>query len=185
MESKKKQIRYEFFYLINFKILTPIITYKLNNKTQVFYHQSILINNIDFTQYQENEEEDPNEMDKSKNEDEEEEEKLDEDINSQIKTFLYRDDKRNEKEQKKFLEIFKKNTYHNNPDIEKELSYRFKINFESLLMALDSVYLVPYNSETLKICFHYYGINLCYLGKIAERSTIPHIRELCLNLKGL
>ena len=47
-------------------------------------------------------------------------------------------------------------------------------------MALDSLYLVPYNSETLKICFHYYGINLYYLGKIAERSTIPHIRELCL-----
>ena len=78
------------------------------------------------------------------------------------------------------MEIFKKNTYQNNSSIEKEFSDKFGVNFESLLMALDSLYLVLYNSETLKICFHYYGINLCYLGKIAERSTIPHIRELCL-----
>ena len=78
------------------------------------------------------------------------------------------------------MEIFKRNTYQNNSSIEKEFSDKFRVNFESLLMALDSLYLVPYNSETLKICFHYYGINLCYLGKIAERSTIPHIRELCL-----
>ena len=47
-------------------------------------------------------------------------------------------------------------------------------------MALDSLYLVPYNSETLKICFHHYGINLHYLGRVAERTTVPHIREICL-----
>ena len=85
-----------------------------------------------------------------------------------------------ENSKNRFLEIVSKNTYQNNPDIEKALKHRFKINFESLLMALDSLYLIPYNSETLKMCFHYYGINLCYLGRIAERCSIPHIRELCL-----
>ena len=94
------------------------------------------------------------------------------------------DEQENEEElensKNRFLEIVSKNTYQNNPDIEKSLKKRFQINFESLLMALDSLYLIPYNSETLKMCFHYYGINLSYLGKIAERTTIPHIRELCL-----
>ena len=85
-----------------------------------------------------------------------------------------------ENSKNRFLEIVSKNTYQNNPAIEEELCKRFNINFESLLMALDSLYLIPYNSETLKICFHYYGINLCYLGKVAEKTTIPHIRELCL-----
>ena len=82
--------------------------------------------------------------------------------------------------QKRFLDIITKNSFQNNTSLESELNHKFEINFESLLMALDSLYLIPYNSETLKICFHYYGINLHYLGKIAERSTIPHIRELCL-----
>ena len=186
-ESIRKQMRYECFYLMNFDILSPIISHKIGGREKLFYHQKIfinnMINNIDYKKYENFAEEDSSEeMNEESDKDEEEEEELDEGINSQINTFIYRDKRKvkNEKEQKIFLDIFTKNTYQNNPEIEKELSNRFKIQFESLLMALDSLYLVPYNSETLKICFHYYGINLCFLGKIAERSTIPHIRELCL-----
>jgi hypothetical protein len=189
-----KQLDYEFFYLITFDILTPIITHKLENRAKAFYRQEIFINNIDFKSYEDiAEEEYINMMDelseKSNNEEEDEEEEEIDINNEQTKAILYKDEDEQSKEkinklrinsQKRFLEIFTKNTFQNNPAIEEELSDKFKINFESLLMALDSLYLVPYNSETLKICFHYYGINLCYLGKIAERSTIPHIRELCL-----
>ena len=89
-------------------------------------------------------------------------------------------EKEEEKQNSRFLEIISKNTYQNDSEIEAKLSKKFDINFENLLISLDSLYLVPYNSETLKICFHYFGINLGYLGKVAERTTIPHIRELCL-----
>ena len=32
----------------------------------------------------------------------------------------------------------------------------------------------------MKICFHHYGINLHYLGKVAEKTTVPHVREICV-----
>ena len=201
-ESLTKQVDYEFFYLINFDISVPILGHKLDNKNKLFYRQEIFINNIDLKKYEDLLEEEyklnddginlDDENDKFKNESDEDfieeaEEEDENDINNQIKLNNYKEEQDNEKcnssrknSQKRFTEIFKKNTYQNNPSIEEEFSDKFRVNFESLLMALDSLYLIPYNSETLKICFHYYGINLCYLGKIAERSTIPHIRELCL-----
>ena len=118
-----------------------------------------------------NEEEDSE--DKSIGEREKEKENLNNDLQEEI-------EKEEEKQNSRFLEIISKNTYQNASSIEVELSKRFNTNFENLLICLDSLYLVPYNSETLKICFHYFGINLGYLGKVAERTTIPHIRELCL-----
>ena len=85
------------------------------------------------------------------------------------------------KEKEKYLlNIFKNNTYQNNPTVKKELTALFNKKLDTLLLVLDSMYLIPYNSETLKICFHYYGINLHFLGKVAERTRVPHIRELCV-----
>ena len=105
---------------------------------------------------------------------------------SQITIGGYKEDtdnntvsKTKEKEQL-LLNIIRNNTYQNNPSIVDELKPDFQLKLKALLMALDSLYLVPYNSETLKLCFHYYGINLHYLGTVASRTTVPHIRELCL-----
>ena len=101
--------------------------------------------------------------------------------NENIKNDISEENKEEqEKQNSRFLEIISKNTYQNNSSVELDLSNKFKINFENLLISLDSLYLIPYNSETLKMCFHYFGINLCYLGKVAERTTVPHVRELCL-----
>ena len=198
-DSLTKQTKYDFYYLINFDILVPILTKKLNNKNKMFYHQELFINSIDFKEYSkkfeeeikylDNNEEELNEDFKNEEEEENNNEENEEDENNinHNNNFFYKDEQNNEEDnylkinsQKRLLEIISANTFNNSPTVEEKLSIRFKINFESLLMALDSLYLVPYNSETLKICFHYYGINLCYLGKIAERSTIPHIRELCV-----
>ena len=199
-ESLSRQTKYDFFYLIDFDISVPILSNKLSKK-KAFYRQEIFINNIDFKKYLDLAKEDyknneekivevvpndeiQNESEEDNNEENEEDENI---INNEENSNFYKEELNNEEDklsilnsQKRFLEIISKNTFQNDPLIEQDLSEKFKINFESLLMALDSLYLVPYNSETLKICFHYYGINLCYLGKIAERSTIPHIRELCL-----
>ena len=199
-ESLSKQIKCDCFYLINFDISVPIISKKINNKNKIFYHQEIFINNIDFKEYSKflekeykyldniNEDQEVNEDYKNEGEEDNEvEDEEDNNINNNSNVLLYKEENDIEEEnnskknsQDCFIEIIKNNTFQNNPEIEKELSHKFQKNFESLLMALDSLYLVPYNSETLKICFHYYGINLAYLGKIAERSKIPHIRELCL-----
>lgn len=48
------------------------------------------------------------------------------------------------------------------------------------LNSLDSLYYKPDDSETLRECFHNCGVNMYYLGFIAEVSSVPHIRELCL-----
>ena len=201
VQTINNQKNFDFFYLINFDVLVPILSKKINNKNKMFYRQEIFINNINFKKYSEMLEEESKYLEENKDQEDlyeenkiESEEGNNEDddeenanINAQSNIIFYKEEPNNEDEkyarfnsQKIFLEIISKNTFQNNPHIEEELSNKFKINFESLLMALDSLYLVPYNSETLKICFHYYGINLGYLGKIAERSTIPHIRELCL-----
>ena len=214
-ESKRKQSKYEFFYLINFDISVPITNKDIcidNKNGKIFYREEIFINNIDFGKYQKNLEQEYN---WNKNflyyEDEENEEEIEnenslsnyresneelyeeedsEGYNKKLKDSDFEksmqssEEEYNEEElensKNRFLEIVSKNTTQNNPQIEDELIPRFNINFESLLMALDSLYLTPYNSETLKMCFHYYGINLYFLGKIAERSTIPHIRDLCV-----
>ena len=100
--------------------------------------------------------------------------------NFQIKKSKEENDKKNKSPDEIIIDILRKNTFQNNERIRDELKKKFNQNFENLLMALDSLYLIPYNSETLKICFHYYGINLHFLGKIAERTTVPHVRELCV-----
>ena len=203
-ETIKKQSQYEFFYLMNFDISVPILDDKIileneyykNNK--IFYREELFINNINFEKYQENlekeyinenkiitesDEEEEKEVNINESEEELNEEEDSEDINQENELNEIDLDyklEENENSKNRFLEIISKNTFQNNTLIESDLSKLFQAKFQSLLMALDSLYLIPFNSETLKMCFHYFGINLCYLGKIAERSTVPHIRELCL-----
>ena len=97
---------------------------------------------------------------------------------SQKKLYSYR--KKNKTPNELIYKIISDNTEQNNIYIAEDLKQKFDKNFKYLLMALDSLYLIPYNSETLKICFHYYGINLHYLGKVAEETSVPHVREICL-----
>jgi len=197
LDSVTRQMKYDYYYLINFDILIPFENIS-NNKQKLYYRQEIFINNIDFKKYSYLLERDLKELEnklkieeqneeESANDEEDNNEEVEEDENISNSNIKFNNNKEDEEEnftiinsRKRFLEIFTKNSYQNSSSIESELNHKFEINFESLLMALDSLYLVPYNSETLKICFHYYGINMYYLGKIAERSTIPHIRELCL-----
>lgn len=195
-DSVSRQKNYDYYYLISFDILVPISNIS-NNKQKHYYRQEIFINNIDFKKYLYMFEKEYKERENKLNEEEKDEQEYvneSEEINEENEEDenysninIKSSNKDNEEEnisrkssQKRFLDIITKNSFQNNTSLESELNHKFEINFESLLMALDSLYLIPYNSETLKICFHYYGINLHYLGKIAERSTIPHIRELCL-----
>jgi hypothetical protein len=45
---------------------------------------------------------------------------------------------------------------------------------------LDTLHFKPYDSESLTETFHGYGVNMFYLGLVAELTSVPHVRELCL-----
>jgi hypothetical protein len=50
----------------------------------------------------------------------------------------------------------------------------------NFINSLDTFFIKPYDSATLTEAFHSYGINMFYLGHIAELTIVPHIRELCM-----
>jgi len=45
---------------------------------------------------------------------------------------------------------------------------------------LDSLNVIPIDSETLTQTFHSEGLNMRYLGVVAEQSTLYHVKELCV-----
>ena len=173
-DSIKNHINFTFYYLMYFDVMIPKEIIPNTNK-QIFFREEIVFQNIDIDK------EGKNLLNFNENENI---------IDENFSKFRNRSIKEYNEESTKFnnnrnphnltISLIKKNTYQNNKLIQLNSSKTFNIRLTYLLNALDSLYLIPYNSETLKICFHYYGINLHYLGLVAERTKIPHIRELCL-----
>ena len=180
-QTLNKQPEMTFNYLMYFDVLIPQL-----NTEGVFYRQEIAINNIEFEKESGKREKDIN-LDNSSIDTGRKISGINSPKNFRSNILNYEDESSNnfnnnkEKEPWRIiLNVVKKNTYQNNNEISNILEDKFKIKLDFLINALDSMYLIPYNSETLKISFHYYGINLHYLGKVAERTKVPHIRELCL-----
>jgi len=46
--------------------------------------------------------------------------------------------------------------------------------------SLDNLYHIPLDSEQLTEIFHANGINMFCLGKVAQITNVPHVRELCI-----
>ena len=204
-ESVEFQRNCTFQYLMYFDVLIPI-EFKTKKNDAVYYRQEIAINNIDieeelkqlnpkylqrseFYGYKNNNDndiEEGNKSESSKGRDKGEENNYRPYKNylrnstRNIQIFKGKEEKKYKSPEEIIIDIIKRNTFQNNDKIRSDLKKKFNQKFDNLLMALDSLYLVPYNSETLKICFHHYGINLHYLGRVAERTTVPHIREICL-----
>ena len=63
----------------------------------------------------------------------------------------------------------------NNP-LDKEFKDKY---IHCFINCLNTFYYQPYDSCSLTTLFHYYGINLSYLGQVCEQTKVPHIRELC------
>ena len=186
-----------FQYLMYFDVLIPI-EFKNKKNDAIYYRQEIAINNInikeelkqlapkylqrtEFYGYKNNDQYDENNSESSDGNNYNYNHTL------RISTRNIQITKPKEDEKKKLkspeeiiIDVIRRNTYQNNERIRLDLKKKFNQKFENLLMAFDSLYLIPYNSETLKICFHYYGINLHYLGRVAERTTVPHVREICV-----
>ena len=207
-ESIEFQKNCTFQYLMYFDVLIPI-EYKTKKNEAIYYRQEIALNNInineelkvlapkyfqrnDFYGYKNNIENAMDEGALNKSDSSGEKGNNNNNFNYnhtlRISTRNIQIPKNKEENDKKkykspeeiIIDIVRKNTFQNNEKVKNELKKKFNEKFENLLMAFNSLYLIPYNSETLKICFHYYGINLHYLGKVAERTTVPHIREICV-----
>jgi len=202
-ESIEFQKNCTFQYLMYFDVLIPIELKTKKNKT-VYYRQELAINNINLNEeikqahpkFYRNADNDGDdfEYDEFNNTENNEEQK---DKSSESKNKSQSNDSKKSKKnltknkleelKKKYktpqeiiINIIKQNTYQNNEQIRGELKNKFNQKLSNLITALDSLYLIPYNSETLKLCFHHYGINLHFLGKVAERTSVPHIREICV-----
>ena len=203
-ESVEFQKNCVFQYLMYFDVLIPIDPSKRKNET-IYYRQELAINNINLNEeikqvypkffgnnngdYEFDNSSDnlgPNNIEEQTNNSK----SSDNNNNSQSnnsKPNKKNNPKKIEDPRKKYktpdeiiIDIIRKNTYQNNEKIRIDLKSAFNIKLSNLITALDSLYLIPYNSETLKLCFHHYGINLHYLGKVAERTSVPHIREICV-----
>lgn len=48
-----------------------------------------------------------------------------------------------------------------------------------LIDLLDSLIVIPIDSETLQEAFHVQGVNMRYLGVVAQGTILPHIRDIC------
>jgi hypothetical protein len=45
---------------------------------------------------------------------------------------------------------------------------------------LDSLLIMPIDSESLELTFHSQGVNMRYLGMVTQLSVVPHVRDLCI-----
>ena len=201
-DSFEFQKKCTFQYLMYFDVLIPIEIKSRKSET-VYYRQELAINHIDFKEaikqshpkFFRNNEDDDLEFNDDYNMEEQSQESKNGSENSNMtqsnisgQNSRKKLNKKNSEEIKKkykkpeevIIDIIKQNTYQNNEKIRIDLKEVFDQKLNNLITALDSLYLIPYNSETLKLCFHHYGINLHYLGKVAEKTTVPHIREICV-----
>ena len=201
-DSFEFQKKCTFQYLMYFDVLIPIEIKSRKSET-VYYRQELAINHIDFKEaikqshpkFFRNNEDDDLEFNDDYNMEEQSQGSNNGSENSNMtqsnisgQNSRKKLNKKNSEEIKKkykkpeevIIDIIKQNTYQNNEKIRIDLKEVFDQKLNNLITALDSLYLVPYNSETLKLCFHHYGINLHYLGKVAEKTTVPHIREICV-----
>ena len=201
-DSFEFQKKCTFQYLMYFDVLIPIEIKSRKSET-VYYRQELAINHIDFKEaikqshpkFFRNNEDDDLEFNDDYNMEEQSQGSKNGSENSNMtqsnisgQNSRKKLNKKNSEEIKKkykkpeevIIDIIKQNTYQNNEKIRIDLKEVFDQKLNNLITALDSLYLIPYNSETLKLCFHHYGINLHYLGKVAEKTTVPHIREICV-----
>jgi hypothetical protein len=50
----------------------------------------------------------------------------------------------------------------------------------NLVSMLDSLSIMPIDSESLELTFHSQGVNMRYLGAVAMMSIVPHVKDLCM-----
>ena len=49
-----------------------------------------------------------------------------------------------------------------------------------LVDLLDSLIIIPIDSAALEEAFHIQGVNMRYLGEVAQRSKLKHVKDVCI-----
>lgn len=45
---------------------------------------------------------------------------------------------------------------------------------------LDSLIIIPIDSESLEEAFHVQGVNMRYLGAVTNMCKLPHVKDICI-----
>lgn len=54
------------------------------------------------------------------------------------------------------------------------------VKIPQLVSLLDSLVIIPIDSATLEETFHIQGVNMRYLGAVAQLSRLKHVKDLCI-----
>lgn len=57
----------------------------------------------------------------------------------------------------------------------------FKNVLRQMIEDLDNLKLMAISTEQIRNIFHAYGVNLRLLGKVAETSQLPHVKDICIS----
>ena len=108
------------------------------------------------------------------------------DMNNNTNKSITEEEKNNKKKLNENFNFFLKEILmHKNSDSKLKnfnefKSYFFIKHIYYFTKSLDNLCYIPLDSEHLTEIFHSNGINMFYLGKVAEQTTVPHVRELCI-----
>lgn len=65
-------------------------------------------------------------------------------------------------------------------DLNEATRYLRSTVIPNLVNMLDSLIIMPIDSESLELTFHSQGVNMRYLGMVTSLSIVPHVRDLCI-----
>ena len=55
-----------------------------------------------------------------------------------------------------------------------------EMKIKQLVDLLDNLIIIPIDSGTLEEAFHIQGVNMRYLGRVAQLSKLKHVKDLCI-----
>jgi len=50
----------------------------------------------------------------------------------------------------------------------------------NLVNLLNSLIIMPIDSESLELTFHSQGVNMRYLGMVTSLTNVPHVIDICI-----
>lgn len=65
-------------------------------------------------------------------------------------------------------------------DLNEATRYLRSTVIPNLVNLLDSLIIMPIDSESLELTFHSQGVNMRYLGLVASLSLVPHVKDICI-----
>ena len=80
------------------------------------------------------------------------------------------------------MNLAEKDNEDNTDAVDLNLANKFlrDVKIPQLVSLLDSLVIIPVDSATLEETFHIQGVNMRYLGEVANLSKLKHVKDLCV-----